>query len=93
MTRMLVRRYRTRIDLLAAMLRACRTLEGWEIDRIYWIGRPPQSPLIEWFAPPSLNFNRPSYPLLQSLKLLKVRLIDEIVYGRSRSICIINKAA
>jgi len=40
-THMLVRRHRTRIDLLAAMLRACRTLEGWEIDRIYWIGRPP----------------------------------------------------
>jgi hypothetical protein len=36
----LVRRQRTRIDLLAAMLRACRTLEGWEIDRIYFIGRP-----------------------------------------------------
>jgi hypothetical protein len=41
MTRMLVRRHRTRIDLLAATLQACRTLEGWEIVWIYWIGRPP----------------------------------------------------
>jgi hypothetical protein len=40
-TNMLARRHSTRIDLLAAMLRACGTLEGWEIDKIFRIGRPP----------------------------------------------------
>jgi hypothetical protein len=40
MTWMLVRRHRSRIELLASMLKACKTLSGAEIDRIFEIGRP-----------------------------------------------------
>jgi hypothetical protein len=40
MTWMLIRRHRSRIELLAAMLRARRTLSGPEIDRVYYLGRP-----------------------------------------------------
>jgi hypothetical protein len=37
---LLVRRHRSRIEFLSIMLRACGTLEGWEIDRVYVVGSP-----------------------------------------------------